>query len=351
MVAAAVACCGADRTQVVVFDKTGTLTVGKPEVQQVMFIEDGMPVPLPNNANNTNSSSSGQHKSESSGSGSSGKPACCETDSQSKGHAQSKQAAATKPCCAGKAAAASGSNGRTGSPFAVEAIQHPKQQQEQQQQKKKRQPWVQPQKPPSARSAGQGGSCCAAVAGQAASTASAGAPPASGVKLLEAQRRVLAVLAAVEARSEHPLAKAVVSYAEQQGIKADELHCSIDSFHMQAGRGVRCSLIPANDMNGITTASSNSSNGSSSSTAGAAVDVVIGNIPWLQDCGVGLSAAARQKRAEMEGEGATVVAAALNGRAVALLSIADSMKPEAPAVLRLLQQRGMQCWMITGDSR
>jgi Cu+-exporting ATPase len=53
----------------------------------------------------------------------------------------------------------------------------------------------------------------------------------------------------------------------------------------------------------------------------------------------------------MEAEGATVVAAAMNGTAVALLGIADSMKPEAPAVLRLLQQRGMQCWMITGDSR
>lgn len=66
---------------------------------------------------------------------------------------------------------------------------------------------------------------------------------------------------------------------------------------------------------------------------------------------MGLSAAARQQRAEMEAEGATVVAAALNGQAVALLAIADSMKPEAPAVLRLLQQRGMQCWMITGDSR
>jgi P-type E1-E2 ATPase len=78
--------------------------------------------------------------------------------------------------------------------------------------------------------------------------------------------------------------------------------------------------------------------------------VVIGNVQWLQDCGVGLSAAARQQRADMEAEGATVVAAAMNGKAVALLGIADSMKPEAPAVLRLLQQRGMQCWMITGDS-
>jgi cation transport ATPase len=80
-------------------------------------------------------------------------------------------------------------------------------------------------------------------------------------------------------------------------------------------------------------------------------DVVIGNAAWLQESGVQMSAAARQLRARLEGGGATVVAAAVDGCAVALVAIADQMKPEAAPVLAALKRRGIQCWMITGDSR
>lgn len=278
-----------------VFDKTGTLTVGKPQVQQVVFIHEGM-----------RQLSTSQDSSSKTTTTTSSSKACCANGKPATVQQQQQQGAAQKPCCA-----KSTKPGRGASPFAADAIQHPEQQQHHQV------PGSQQQE------ATQQGSCADPLV-------------TSVQQLQDTQRAVLAMLAAVESRSEHPLAKAVVSYAEKRGIQPDELQCSIDAFHMQTGRGVRCNLTPA-----------------ASSNAGSAVpvDVIIGNIPWLQECGVGLSAAARQQRAEMEAEGATVVAAALNGQAVALLAIADSMKPEAPAVLKLLQQRGMQCWMITGDSR
>ena len=363
-----------------VFDKTGTLTVGKPAVQQLVFIHDGMPE-VPEQQHNTSSTTTATSST------SNGQPSCCSTGSSPQkpaprnngsssagcgsgckcgsscgcsskkggcGCARSSQQqspgkgkpgfAQKKPCCAGKVqpvAAAQGSVTQSGppSPFAAEGVQHPEQQQ---QQGKEKEP----------QGLANGSACCSLPAKQqqqqgsthsmaAASTAAVAVPPLQPPQQLQQpQRLMLAMLAAVEARSEHPLAKAVVSYAEKQGVTPDELQCTIESFHSQTGRGVRCSVIPAAG-----------SNGSSGGSSAAPVDVIVGNVAWLQECGVGLSAAARQQRADMEAGGATVVAAAINSKAVALLGIADSMKPEAPAVLRLLQQRGMQCWMITGDSR
>lgn len=385
------------RTQVVVFDKTGTLTVGKPEVQQVVFIK-GMPETPPqqptshssccaksatvanskSSTSNSCCSSAAAQKcpccgAESKGCGSGGCGAgcrcgsCCACNSASRRNSSSPN---KKSCCGGGAAGtAKAGRSRSSSPS-----------KNKQQQKQKPQPQQQKQD----EAAGQTSSCCAgesSAAGAAeaeapevvqngeANESSATSPFAADCiqhpehtqqhkgalqgtsmpqqqqqQLQDSQRLVLTLLAAVEARSEHPLAKAVVSYAEKQGVRPDELHCVIEGFHSQTGRGVRCTVTPAA---GSSDASSSGSDGSSA----VPVDVIIGNVPWLQECGVGLSAVARQQRADMEAEGATVVAAALNGKAVALLGIADSMKPEAPAVLRLLQQRGMQCWMITGDSR
>lgn len=43
--------------------------------------------------------------------------------------------------------------------------------------------------------------------------------------------------------------------------------------------------------------------------------------------------------------------AAVGGAACALVAIADAMKPEAPRAIRALRRLGLQCWMVTGDSR
>ncbi|KAF6255248.1 E1-E2 ATPase-domain-containing protein [Scenedesmus sp. NREL 46B-D3] len=147
-------------------------------------------------------------------------------------------------------------------------------------------------------------------------------------------RPLLALIAAVEAGSEHPLARAVVQHVAALGIQETDAGGRVVEFAAQPGRGVSCSGTVA-----------------AAAAAAAAVDVVIGNLAWLEECGVQLSAAVRQKKAQLEGQGATVMLAAVGGSVVALFAVADQIKPEAPAVLAALQQRGMQCWMITGDSR
>jgi len=177
------------------------------------------------------------------------------------------------------------------------------------------------------------------------------------------QRALLALIAAVEEGSEHPLAKAVVQYVAQQGITtATDASGCIDQLYIQPGRGVRCHF----RINGSNHQDELLSNGvpdrppapahlpaaiSLPAAAQSLADVVIGNLAWLQECGIEPSAAVRQRKAQLEGQGATVVLAAVNGEVVMLAAIADQIKREAPAVLKALQQRGMQCWMITGDSR
>ncbi len=154
-----------------------------------------------------------------------------------------------------------------------------------------------------------------------------------GTLLSSEQRALLATIVAVEAGSEHSLARAVVTYAATLGVSEADAGGAVVDFIAQPGRGVRCRFVPAGAKDD------------------AGVEVAIGNATWLQECGVELSAAARQRSAALEGAGATAVAVAVGGTAAALIGIADVAKPEAGAVLRALQRRGIECWMITGDSR
>ncbi len=157
-----------------------------------------------------------------------------------------------------------------------------------------------------------------------------------GPRASDPLHQLLALLAAVEAGSEHPLAKAVVQHAASLGIAPDSSG-SLQAFQAAPGKGVRCRFVTSGVAGGA--------------AAPRSRDVVVGNAQWLAECGVELCAAARQQRAELEGGGATVIAVAVDGTAAGLVAITDRLKPEAVAVVRALQRRGQQCWMITGDSR
>lgn len=251
------------------FDKTGTLTTGKPAVQTVVFVTDGLPL-----GSDGAAAPGGHHQQQ-----------------QQPNGVPSPAPAKAGGCCGGSA---------------------PQQQQQ---------------------PAGHGSTREAAL---------------------------LAVIAAVEEGSEHPLARAVVSYARQRlgpdaggAAAAAASVLSLCDFTAQPGRGVRCGvLLPAGSAAAAALGSAAAAAGAAHVDAdGCLVDVVIGNVAWMEECGVQLSPSTRQTKAQLEGQGATVVVAAVGGCAAALLAIADQVKPEAPAVLRALQRQGMRCWMITGDSR
>ncbi len=130
---------------------------------------------------------------------------------------------------------------------------------------------------------------------------------------------LLALAASVEARSEHPLGQAVVKAAKAKGLRLDR----VEDFEAVAGKGVRAAV------------------------AGRAV--FAGTLRFLAESGVSTdaftaAASAREARAQ------TVVAVAENGRAVGLIGLADTVKPDAAEAVRRFREAGIEPVMITGDN-
>jgi Cu+-exporting ATPase len=134
------------------------------------------------------------------------------------------------------------------------------------------------------------------------------------------EERALALAAALERPSEHPLARAIVAAAEARGIAVPDF----GNFSAPTGRGV------------------------SGRVDGHAV--AIGNARLLDEAGVHAQAAAiRDKSEALRREGATVMLMAVDGEVAALLAVADRIKADTPAVLSALRGDGLRMVMLTGD--
>ena len=131
---------------------------------------------------------------------------------------------------------------------------------------------------------------------------------------------VLGLAASLEQGSEHPLAAAIVAGARARDVA---LATSTD-FASITGKGV----------------------------AGRASghEVVLGNVKLLEERGIDPGALAQEADA-LRRDGATVLYAAVDGRAAGLLAVSDPVKASAAEALRLLRAAGVRVVMLTGDSR
>ncbi|GAB3832573.1 heavy metal translocating P-type ATPase [Hymenobacter jeollabukensis] len=134
---------------------------------------------------------------------------------------------------------------------------------------------------------------------------------------------LLRQLAAVERQSEHPLADAVVRYAAAQ-TDAQPLPAVTD-FRAYEGRGAGATV--------------------------AGAQVLIGNRRLLQEHGIELSPELSRQAEQLQAEANTVLYAAVDGRAVALLAVADTLRESSVAAVRRLQQLGLEVVMLTGDNQ
>lgn len=152
-------------------------------------------------------------------------------------------------------------------------------------------------------------------------TLTLGKPALVGVDLAEgfAEKDVLRIAAGLENRSEHPLARAIVEAATARGLSLPEP----TAFESPTGKGVYGTV--------------------------EGRSVVIGQERFLAEHGVdvsALSAAAEERRRN----GATGVFVAIDGKAAALLAIADPIKETTPAALAALKAQGLRLVMLTGDN-
>ncbi len=135
--------------------------------------------------------------------------------------------------------------------------------------------------------------------------------------------KLLTLIAAVEHQSEHPLADAIVQYAEHQAIDIDTLP-RVDGFEAIAGRGVQ----------------------------GVVADrqVQIGTATWMRDLQVDIQLLAAREQAMAE-QAKTTAFVAVDGQVEALLAISDALKPSSKAAVQQLQKMGLAVVMLTGDNR
>jgi len=148
-----------------------------------------------------------------------------------------------------------------------------------------------------------------------------------------AEEEVLSLAAAVESRSEHPLARAIVSAAEQRGIP----FTPAEDFRALIGRGARASR------DGVLT--------------------YIGNLNLFGEMRTPLPEVLRAQAERLEGDGKTVMfvatvagsqSAALShveGAAVGLIAVADTVRPDAREAVASLKRSGIRrTVMLTGDN-
>ncbi|WP_218139942.1 heavy metal translocating P-type ATPase [Loktanella fryxellensis] len=161
-----------------------------------------------------------------------------------------------------------------------------------------------------------------AVAIDKTGTLTAGKPTLTDMIVTAGHTRadVLALVASVEAKSEHPIARAIVDAAAAEGLTLSDP----SRFDSVTGHGVT-----------------------------AFVDghrVEVGADRFMNSCGVeiGLFASAST---QLAGAGKSPLYAAIDGKLAAIMAIADPIKPSTPAAIRALHDLGLKVVMITGDNR
>jgi P-type Cu2+ transporter len=130
----------------------------------------------------------------------------------------------------------------------------------------------------------------------------------------------LAIAAALERNSEHALARAIVREAERRGVRGP----AVEGFEALKGMGVRARV----DGRGVQ----------------------LGGPRLLESLGATVPPELEDRAATWSRDGKTVVTLVEDGKARAILALADVVRPESREAVARLKERGIRVAMITGDA-
>jgi Cu+-exporting ATPase len=130
---------------------------------------------------------------------------------------------------------------------------------------------------------------------------------------------LLALVAAAESDSEHPLAAAIVAGARERGIAVP----AAAGFGSVTGQGVQATV--------------------------AGYPVLVGSARLLAAAGIS-TGALDTAAAELSGRGKTPVLAAIDGEPAGILAVADTVKEDSAAAIGALRRLGVEVVMLTGDN-
>ncbi|MEN3344073.1 MAG: P-type Cu2+ transporter [Arthrobacter sp.] len=154
-------------------------------------------------------------------------------------------------------------------------------------------------------------------------TLTKGEPELKDVAVVEGVDRdeLLALAAAVEADSEHPVARAIVRAAREKRLEIPQA----TGFTSMTGRGVRA---PVNGKN-----------------------VQVGGPALLRELGIPEPAAVAEAAKAWRDRGAAVLHVVEDGEILGAVSLEDAIRPESRQAVAALQNRGIKVAMITGDAK
>lgn len=127
-------------------------------------------------------------------------------------------------------------------------------------------------------------------------------------------QELLQIIASAESYSEHPIAKAIVKKAKEEGLKFLE----VKNFKAVAGLGLEAEV-----------------NNNKISIGNSKFITNSGNLPVSQ----------------LEGQGKTVILVNINNKLAGLIAVADALRPTAKKAIDILKQKNIQTIMISGDNQ
>ncbi|MBP3637149.1 MAG: heavy metal translocating P-type ATPase [Clostridia bacterium] len=125
---------------------------------------------------------------------------------------------------------------------------------------------------------------------------------------------------ALEARSEHPLAKAIMQYAQEKQIAPDE----VQDFEALPGNGLKATL------------------------EGAAL--LGGSMKYISQQ-VNVTETMQSQADELAAAGKTPLLFSRDGKLLGMIAVADTIKPDSPEAIRQLRNMGIRVVMLTGDNQ
>ena len=134
------------------------------------------------------------------------------------------------------------------------------------------------------------------------------------------EAEALRLAASVERASEHPLADAIVRHARERDLALSE----VTGFEASTGKGAR-------------------------GTVEGRV-IALGNARYLASLGIVTDTLGVESN-RLRGDGATVIAMAVDGKIAALFAVSDPIKASTPDALKALSKDGIKVIMLTGDNR
>ncbi|PSB30484.1 heavy metal translocating P-type ATPase [Chlorogloea sp. CCALA 695] len=132
--------------------------------------------------------------------------------------------------------------------------------------------------------------------------------------------KLLQLAASIEQNSEHPIAEAVVQYAQSQAVELTVAQ----NFQAIPGSGVQ-----GNVLNGL---------------------VQVGTMRWMSELGIDTQAL-KSHWDRLEYLGKSVIWIAVDGKVQGIMAISDALKPSSAHVVHTLQKLGLEVVMLTGDNQ